>query len=80
MQLVKVDECFDDFTKAADIDKESADVYHHRGQVLSLVIKPCIVYKENTFKYIYEFYRPAKITFMHQIAIYSLQVYFITFR
>lgn len=34
MQLAKVEECFADFTKAVDIDKENADVYHHRGQVL----------------------------------------------
>ena len=33
MQTAKVDECFNDFKQAAAIDKDNADVYHHRGQV-----------------------------------------------
>ena len=36
MQTAKVDECFDDFKQAAAIDKDNADVYHHRGQVSPL--------------------------------------------
>ena len=33
MQLAKVEECFEDFKKAVNMDKDNADVYHHRGQV-----------------------------------------------
>jgi len=36
MQTAKVNECFDDFKQAAAIDKDNADVYHHRGQVYFL--------------------------------------------
>ena len=33
MQQAKDAECFDDFERAVNVDKDNADVYHHRGQV-----------------------------------------------
>ena len=44
MQQAKDTECFADFSQAINIDKENADIYHHRGQVSSssLFLKICI--------------------------------------
>ncbi|XP_065055601.1 mitochondrial import receptor subunit TOM70-like [Rhopilema esculentum] len=39
MQQAKDAECFDDFERAVNVDKDNADVYHHRGQLYFLTEK-----------------------------------------
>eukprot|EP00112_Aurelia_sp_Birch-Aquarium-sp1_P019535 Seg4844.2 transcript_id=Seg4844.2/GoldUCD/mRNA.D3Y31 product="Mitochondrial import receptor subunit TOM70" protein_id=Seg4844.2/GoldUCD/D3Y31 len=39
MQQANDTECFADFSKAIDIDKENSDIYHHRGQINFLTEK-----------------------------------------
>uniref|UniRef100_U5EUC8 Putative translocase of outer mitochondrial membrane complex subunit n=1 Tax=Corethrella appendiculata TaxID=1370023 RepID=U5EUC8_9DIPT len=39
MQTEKADECFSDFKKAIQLDGSNADIFHHRGQVYTLLEK-----------------------------------------
>lgn len=40
MQIEKPEECFEDFSKAEELDEKNSDVYHHRGQVYILIERP----------------------------------------
>ena len=37
MQEAKDKECYEDFSKAQELDPENPNIYHHRGQVAILI-------------------------------------------
>jgi hypothetical protein len=50
MQLEQPSKALDDFNRAADLDDNNSDVYHHRGQVyyMCLFLKLCVLLQRNT--------------------------------